>query len=275
MWATRRNDFEWEIPLSDNESRKRAAREFQAANPGTSYTRALRQVSKERTRRPLTAVLGTGFDGRPVEVNLEWESRGGNGPHCVVIGDEVSSLLTVLATGLAAGQAPGDLELVLCAGEDTQLQVTHRRVDADELTEILDELLQSRYEFFRSIGARDIEDARQHGHQVPTTVVLIEDRDGLWARSQGLARWLRVGRSVGINLVVGTPIAPPTVPTSVDATSPALALDRAVRTATLGNGLLPSMTTAEIFNRGEGHGTLRTSERGRAHHVLTDFNLPT
>ena len=83
--------------MSDNESRKRAAREFQAANPGTSYTRALRQVSHGRIRRPLTAVLGTGLDGQAVEVNLEWESRGGSGPHCVVVGDEVSSLLAVLA----------------------------------------------------------------------------------------------------------------------------------------------------------------------------------
>lgn len=259
--------------MSDNESRKRAARKFQAANPGTSYTRALRQVSHGRIRRPLTAVLGTGLDGRAVEVNLEWESRGGSGPHCVVVGDEVSSLLAVLAAGLAAGQAPGDLELVLCAGEDVRLQVMHRRVDAGELAEIVDELLQSRYAFFRSIGVRDIEDARQHGHQVPTTVVLIEDRDGIWARSQELARWLRVGRSAGINLVVGTPIAPPTALTSAADMSPALVLERGVHTATLGNGLLASMTTAAIFNRGDGRGTLRTIERGRADHVLTDFDL--
>lgn len=259
--------------MSDNESRKRAAREFQAANPGTSYTRALRQVSHGRIRRPLTAVLGTGLDGRAVEVNLEWESRGGSGPHCVVVGDEVSSLLAVLAAGLAAGQAPGDLELVLCAGEDVRLQVMHRRVDAGELAEIVDELLQSRYAFFRSIGVRDIEDARQHGYQVPTTVVLIEDRDGIWARSQELARWLRVGRSAGINLVVGTPIAPPTALTSAADMSPALVLERVVHTATLGNGLLASMTTAAIFNRGDGRGTLRTIERGRADHVLTDFDF--
>ena len=259
--------------MSDNESRKRAARAFQADNPGTSYTRALRQVAHGRIRRPLTAVLGTGLDGRAVELNLEWESRGGSGPHCVVVGDEVSSVLAVLAVGFAAGQAPGDLELVLCAGEDVQLQVTHRRVDAGELAGIIDELLQSRYEFFRSIGARDIEDARQHGHQVPTTVVLVEDHDGIWARSQELARWLRVGRSAGINLVVGTPTAPPTALTSKDDMSPALVLERVVHTATLGSGLLASMTTAAIFNRGDGRGTLRTIERGRADHVLTDFDL--
>lgn len=265
--------------MSDNESRKRAAREFQAANPGTSYTRALRQVSHGWIRRPLTAVLGTGLDGQAVEVNLEWESRGGSGPHCVVVGDEVSSLLTVLAAGLAAGQAPSDLELVLCASEDVQLQVTHRRVDGGELAAFVDERLQSRYEFFRSIGARDIEDAREHGHQASTTVVLVEDRDGIWARSQELARWLRVSRSAGINLVVGTPIAPPTALTSADDMSPAWVLERVVHTATLGNGLLASMTTAAIFNRGDGRGTLRTRgrwdvvRRVQGPDVLTDFDF--
>ncbi|MEU0498018.1 hypothetical protein [Mycobacterium sp. NPDC006124] len=258
--------------MSDNESRKRAAREFQAANPGTSYTRALRQVAKKRIRRPLTAVLGTGVDGRPVEVNLDWLSDGGSGPHCMVAGDEVSSLLTVLATGLAAGQSPGDLELVVCAGEDTRLDVVHRRVVADELADVVNELLASRIELFRSIDALDIKDACGRGHPVPTTVVLIDDHDGAWARSEALARWLRVGRSAGIDIVVGTPIAQPTAVTSADAMSPAVAFDRVVRAAVARNGLLASMASATIVDRGQGHWTLRTSDRW-GHSVLTDFTL--
>lgn len=258
--------------MSDNESRKRAAREFQAANPGTSYTRALRQVAKGRIRRPLTAVLGTGLDGRTVEVNLDWQSRGGSGPHCVVAGEEVSSLLTVLATGLAAGQSPGDLELVVCASSDTQLKVAHRRVGADGLAAVVNELLESRIEFFRSIDAIDIEDARGRGHQVPTTVVLIDDVDDIWARSEPLARWLRVGRSAGIDIVVGTPMPLPTAVTFTDATSPAEAFDRFLRAATRPNELLYSMATAMIVGRGEGRGTLHTSDRwGRS--VLADFDL--
>ena len=263
------------VPLSDNESRKRSAREFQAANPGTSYTRALRQVAKKKLiRRPLTAVLGAGVHGRPVEVNLDWQIHGGSGPHCVVAGDEVSSLLAVLATGLAAGQSPGDLELVVCAGENTQVEVAHRRVGADELAAVVDELLASRFEFFRSVDALDIEDARGRGHQVPTTVVLIDDHDGAWAASEALARWLRVGRSAGIDLVVGTPIALSNAVTSADATSPAEALDRLVRAATRRTGLLPSMASATIVDRGQGHWTLRTSDRW-GHSVLTDFTLGT
>lgn len=258
--------------MSDNESRKRAAREFQAANPGTSYTRALRQVAKRRIRRPLTAVLGTGLDGRPVEVNLDWPASGGSGPHCTLVGEEVSPVLAVLATGLAEGQNPGDLELVVCAGENTQLQVAHRRVGVDELAAVVEDLLQSRYEFFRSIDALDIEDARHRGHQVATTVVLIEDHDGSWARSEELARWLRGGRATGINLVVGAPIPPPEVLPPADDTPPARMVERIVDTARLGSGLLASMTTTTIVNRGQGRATLRTSTRS-GESVLTDFDL--
>lgn len=52
---------------------------------------------------------------------------------------------------------------MLCASEGTQLGVAHRRLDAKELSEFVDELWQSRFEFFRSIDAIDIEDARQRG----------------------------------------------------------------------------------------------------------------
>ncbi|WP_099020928.1 hypothetical protein [Mycolicibacterium palauense] len=258
--------------MSDNESRKRAAREFQAANPGTSYTRALRQVAKKRIRRPLTAVLGVGVGGRPVELNLDWQVHGGSGPHCTVAGEQVSSLLAVLATGLAAGQSPGDLELMVCVDEDTQVTVAHRRVGAGELAAVVDELLASRFEFFRSVDALDIEDARGRGHQVPTTVVLIDDHDGALAGSEVLARWLRVGRSAGIDLVVGMPIARPNAVTSTDGMSPAEAFDRLVRAATRRNRLLDSMASATVVDRGQGHWMLRTSDRwGRS--VLTDFTL--
>lgn len=102
-------------------------------------------------------------------------------------------------------------------------------------------------------------------------MVLIEDHDGIWARSQWLARWLRVGRSAGINLVVGKPIPSTTALTTLDATSPIHVFDRIV--ATLGNELA-SMTTVTIFNRGGGRGTLRTSGRW-ADNMLTDFEFAT
>ncbi|WP_151834963.1 hypothetical protein [Mycobacterium avium] len=243
------------ICMSSNESRKRAARAFQAANPGTSYTRALRQVTHGQ-RRPLTAALGAGLDGARVSVNLEWESQGGSGPHCLIVGDEVPSLMAVLAAGLAADQRPGDLELVLCASEATRLPVEHRRFGAAELVGHVDELLVSRHEFLRSVDARDVADARQNGHQVPTTVVLIEDHDGNWSASEPLGRWVRIGRSSGVNLVVGAAAASPSI--SADDTSPARVLDRLARAALAGDAAFMNMTAATIFGLGDHRATLRT-----------------
>ncbi len=265
--------------MSNNESRERAAREYQAAHPGTSYTRARRQVTDGRPRRPLVAVLGEGLDGGVVSVNLEWESFGGTGPHCLVVGDEVSALLGVLASGLAAGQHEGDLELVLCAESSISLGVAHSRVDSDALVSHVNELLESRFRLLRSLEASDIEEARSRGHRIPTTVVLIEDYAGVWPRSQALARWLRVGRSTGINVVVGTPIAPPPALTSNVDMSPARALERVVRIAMQGNDMVPGMAPTTIFDLGGGRGTLRTmgswDAEGRMQRadVLTDFTF--
>ncbi|MGJ6127427.1 hypothetical protein QN239_33140 [Mycolicibacterium sp. Y3] len=276
--------------MSSNESRKSAAREFQAANPGTSYTRALRQVSHGGLRRPLLALLGTGPDGASVSVNLEWESQGGSGPHCLVAGAEVPALLAVIAAGLAAGQKPEDLELVLCAGEDTQVTVEHRRVDAGELVGHVDEVLGSRHEFLRSVEARDVAEARERGHQVPTTVVLIEDPDGQWGRSAALGRWGRIGRSSGVNVVLGFPAAPSSI--WADDTSPEhkltwkaspsdrRLLDRLARSAALaGDAAFMNATTAAIFGLGDGRATLRTHgrwnpvRRVREADVATDFTF--
>lgn len=246
------------ISMSSNESRKRAARAFQAANPGTSYTRALHQVT-DGQRRPLTTRLGAGLDGASVSVNLEWPSQGGSGPHCLILGAEVPALLTVLATGLAADQRPGDLELVLCASEATRLTAEHRRLGAAELVGDVDELLLSRQEFLRSVEARDVVDARENGHQVPTTVVLLEDHDGSWSTSKALGRWVRIGRSSGVNLVLGAAAASP--PISADDTSPARVLDRLARAALAGDAAFMNMTTATIFGLGDRRATLRTPGR--------------
>lgn len=268
--------------MSDNEARKRAARDFQAANPGTSYTRALRHVTGNQ-RRPLTAVLGTGLDGGTVSVNLEWANAGGSGPHCLVVGsppEAVTSLMAVLAVGLAAGQNQGDLELLLCAGEGAQLGVEHRRVDPTALAGHVDELLAARIQLLQSLDARDVEDARAKGRRVATTVVLIEDLDGEWARSDSLARWLRVGRSAGINIVLGAPAAlPGAASTSVDDMSPAQVLDRLLRTATVGGAVAANMSSATLFSLGGGRGTLRTLgqwdpvRRHQAPDVLLDFTI--
>lgn len=261
--------------MSGNESRKRAARDFQAANPGMSYTRARRQVTHGQRR--LTALLGKSLDGANVTVDLEWASRGGSGPHCLIVGAEVPALLAVLAAGLAAAQRPADLELVVCGSESTQLTVEHRRVDPIELVGLVDDVLASRRKFLCSIDVRDVVDAREHGHPVPTTVVLIEDHGGTWGTSEALSRWLRVGRSAGLNLVVGFPAAAP-LPTAIDDTSPAQMLDRFLR-ATQANPAVVNMTTATIFSLGDRRATLRIfgrrnpDRRVREPDVLTDFTF--
>jgi len=244
------------MSVSSNDSRKRAARAFQAANPGTSYTRALRQVTSPQ-RRPLTARLGAGLDGASVSVNLEWASYGGSGPHCLIVGAEVPALLTVLATGLSAAQRPGDLELVLCASEASQLTVDHRRLGATELVEHVREVLVSRIEFLRSVEAHDVAEAREHGHQVPTTVVLIEDHDDTWGKSKALHEWTQVGRSLGVNLVVGAPAASPS--TLAEGTSPAQVLDHLTRAALAGDPVYTAMTEAWIYGLGDGRATLQTT----------------
>ncbi|PJE03569.1 MAG: hypothetical protein CK429_32705 [Mycobacterium sp.] len=263
--------------MSSNESRKSAAREFQAANPGTSYTRALRQVSHGDQRRPLSAVLGTGPDGASVSVNLEWESQGGSGPHCLIAGAEVPALLAVLAAGLASGQRQGDLELVLCASDATQVTVDHRRVGADELVEHVNDVLRSRHEVLRSVEARDVAEARERGHQVPTTVVLIEDLDGQWGASAAVGRWVRIGRSSGVNVVLGSPAASPSI--WADDMSPAHVLDRLARAALADDAAFMNATTAAIFGLGDGRATLRMlgrwnpGRRVREADTLTDFTF--
>jgi DNA segregation ATPase FtsK/SpoIIIE-like protein len=137
--------------MTDNEARKRAARDFQAVNPGISYTSARRRVSRDQ-RRPLTAVLGTGVDGRPVRLNLEWQSRGGDGPHCVFSGPAGSGravLLAAAATGLFSGQNRYDVDLVVSGCDDVRLGVAHTRVDAADLSDHVDGLLEERYELLR------------------------------------------------------------------------------------------------------------------------------
>jgi hypothetical protein len=261
--------------VTSNESRKRAARDFQAANPGTSYTRARRLVARDK-RRPLTAVLGTGIDGTPVRLNLEWQSRGGDGPHCAVSGPGGSgraALLAALATGLFSGQNRGDCELVVSGCDDVLIGVQHTRVDAG-LSGRVNGLLEERYELLRSLGNRDIEEARAAGHQIPTIVVLIKAPvAGLQRGDDTLARLVRVGRAVGINVVLTTETELPGRLLVHEDMTPAQALTHLL-SAQLSGAVLANVTSM-IYALGNGRGTLRTPGRWDGSHVradtLTDF----
>jgi predicted AAA+ superfamily ATPase len=114
MWAAPTDLFGGEqVIVADNEARKKAARDYQRRNPGTSYTKARRQVSPT-DRRPLIATLGADDRGKPVHVNLDEQATGGCGPNCLIAGwpgTGKTTLLAAMAASLLHGQRQGDVEL--------------------------------------------------------------------------------------------------------------------------------------------------------------------
>jgi hypothetical protein len=272
--------------MTDN-ARKRDARAFQKAHPGTPYTQALREVSKGK-RRPLTAVLGQGLDGSTVSANLEWAIHGGAGPHCVIVGlpgDGARTMLSHLAAGLAAGQRPEDLELIVCANESLNINCDHLRLDPPALKRHVDQLFDDRFRTLRSLDCHDIEKARDAGHRMPTTMLIVDEhdpewwlpfwqRDREWSDSTQLARWARVGRSAGINIVLATSARVPAHKPSGPDRAELVVLRRWMEDQ-LNNLALINLSSTTIFTYGEGRGTLREpgyldAVRSK---VLTDFTL--
>ena len=245
-------DFGWEIPVTDNAAR-RAARDFQRANPGTSYTRALRHVTHTQ-RYPLTATLGVGLDDHPVRLSLESEAHGGAGPHCLITGpsrSDSSAVLATLAGGLHSGQRRDDLELVVTASGDLDIGVVHRFVGAAEFPSFVNDLLRGRVALLHSVGPGllGIEDARAAGHRIPTILLIIDSP--IAPVRTALQTVLRVGRSNGIHVVLVADIEPAaTVHVDVE---PREMLVRAYL-----RGEIEAMFTSVIFALGDGRATLRT-----------------
>lgn len=272
--------FEWEISMTNNAAR-RAARDYQAANPGTSYTRALRQASRGDAVAPLTATLGLGLDGRRVLLNLEWESRGGMGPHCLISGLSAagsSALLATVMEKLYAGQRTGDVDLVFTGPPAPDVEVPHRYVTVDEFPEFIADVLSARVALFAGVGSGvDIEDARAAGIRVPTIVVFI-DAPTKAVRS-ALQSPLRRGRAYGVNFVLATDIA--STPTVQLDTSREELLFRLIDRASRG-GDIEGMFTSVIFNLDDGRVILRSpTTRDDPRSLLAPrdeivlFNLPT
>ena len=243
--------------MTDNAAR-RAARDYQAANPGTSYTRALRQVMHDR-RRPLSATLGVGLDSNPVTLSLEWETPGGAGPHCLITGpskSDSSAVVATLARGLHSGQRRGDLELVVTGSDDLDIDVAHRFISAAEFPSFVEDLLKVRAALFRSLdnpAIFNIEDARAADHRISTIVLIIDSPTA--PIHDALQTLLRVGRSYGINVVLAADTEPaPTVHVDVE---PREMLRRLLDRAYL-RGEIEEMFTSVIFALGDGRATLRT-----------------
>lgn len=264
--------------MSDNNAHKRAARALQAANPGMSYTRALRAVSNGQ-RRPLTAQLGLDHAGNPVVVNLESLPRGGSGPHCLLTGDDhndVRDLLAHLAAALVTDQPKGDVALIVGAAEPIGLTVDHLRLDSPTLISHVDGIFDQRWQLLKSLAANDIADVRIQGHHLSTIVLLLDEHEpGHWLASRAVQRWSRQGRSVGIHLIVGTQVEPP-AGLCVDH-APEDKLKHVVESAIAHTVLANVSTTISVY--GGGRGTLRTPGQWQPEHrlqradVLTDFTF--
>ncbi len=258
-------------------ARQKAARAYQAAHPGTSYTRALR-LSTSSDRRPLTAVLGAGRDRSAVTVNLECGSAGGAGPHCTVVGattDNTYDMMRYLGACLAASQQPGDVEFIsavsgLCAGDSP-----HTCCDSDLFSEVVDEHLLERQRLLRALNCADVDKARQAGHRIASTVVFVGPTQRDLVDSRQLERWTRVARSAGSSIVVGleSPTAatyPPDDPLGRNAFC--RLLDDA-----FGPGTAANLSTA-IFHLGDDCGCLTVLDGGPAERrrggTSTVFTMP-
>lgn len=263
-----------------NNAARRAARDYQAANPGTSYTRALRQVSRDEFQ-PLTATLGLGLDGRPVVLNLDWECHGGMGPHCLISGLSAAGSSAILATvmeKLYAGQRAGDVDLVFTGLAAPDVEVPHRYITPDEFPAFIEEMVNARATLLAGAGpVVDVEDARAAGIRLPTIVVFI-DAPTTAVRS-ALQTPLRKGRAYGVNFVFATDIA--STPTVQLDTSREELLFRLIDRASRG-GDVEDMFNSVIFNLDDGRVILRsptTREDPRSLLAPRDeivlFNLPT
>lgn len=184
--------------MSDKDSRKRAARDFQARHPGTSYVKALRAVSR---RRPaFAAVVGIDTAGRPQRVNLDERAHGGNGPHMLITAPDKTQLaaaLSAVATALARRQEMS-VRLVVCGPEEMRLDTDHERISTD-VSAAIDQLLDQRSAELKSLRCADVHQATMFRPDYPTYVVVLELSDVV----ASLERGLRMGRSLGVHFVIG------------------------------------------------------------------------
>jgi len=247
--------------MTDKAARN-AARQLQAADPEISYTRALRQVSHKKQRRPLATVLGLGFDGQSVALDLEWVAHGGSGPHVFITGRSAlatSNLLKVILRGLHLSQQTGDEDFVVTGRDDAlPSDIAHRFVPLGEFPAFLDDLIAARRKLFAAGGHNmvDIETARAVGLRLPTIVVAISSPTE--AVRPALETPLRIGRALGISIILATDSAwAATV--QVDTTQSEM-LTRFIDRAS-GGGEIEVMFNTRIFALEDGRAIVRRTSR--------------
>jgi len=162
------------------------------------------------------APVGLDLDGAPVWLDLREPALGGDGPHGLLVGATGSGksvALQSMISGLAARLAPQDLSFLLidfkggaafdAFGSLPHLAglVTNLDVDPHELTRIKS-----------SLGAeldRRQRVARQHpGERLPSLLIVVDEAGELLTAAPDFAELLvrigRVGRSLGVHLIVST-----------------------------------------------------------------------
>ena len=192
--------------MRKNEASYQAARRYQAAHPGTSYTRAKRIAAANASGTPLSATFA-GPDGRAVHLSLvrSAELSGSQvlrGSHVLVIGADSAGLLPVLADALAAGQDDNDIEILYSTAESPTFQIAsrHHFLAHRQLADHVNQLKTTRLELVERQRGNSIEDLRARGLRIPRVVVLVEDPGVTLV--DDIATWSRVGRGLGINFVV-------------------------------------------------------------------------
>lgn len=179
----------------------------QSAEPIT-YPEALRVVSQQDYRQPLTAAIGHDVPaGAQLRVNLEEASTRGCGPHIGIFGPtgagKTTLLLTMVHSILAAPPTRG-VEVVMATAPwfapDIK-GVTSIGDDPRGLEVYLGSLIRARDMWLSTPGARDL----AQRDELPAAVIVIDDVHWLYGDAQRpstLEHAFRVGRSLDIHLVV-------------------------------------------------------------------------
>ncbi len=179
----------------------------QSAEPIT-YPEALRVVSQQDYRQPLTAAIGNDVPaGAQLRVNLEEASTRGCGPHIGIFGPtgagKTTLLLTMVHSILAAPPTRG-VEVAMATAPwfapdiDGVTSIEHPR----DLEVYMGSLIRSRQMWLGTPGARDL----AQRDELPAAVIAIDDATWLYGDAKRLPPTLehafRAGRSLDIHLVV-------------------------------------------------------------------------
>lgn len=212
-------------------------------------------------------------------LNLEWEHNGGSGPHCLVVGksdQDTQAMLQYVGSRLTASRTRSDLELINSCGEPPEIDNRQYYWDADQLGDHVDQHLHNRHQLLRSLKCHDVEAAREAGHSIPTTVILIAATTPKPVDSGRLERWARAGRSAGISMIAGVTSLSVTESPQDNALGLLCAIERSSADH-VGLAAAANLSTSAIVHLGDNRGRLivagPTTRAGRRVGTSTVFTM--